>query len=102
MDAATVTASSAPQVLWSWLVTLAAALWETAGWIYDQVLWLALFGAVLWVGWTILERHLALKALGERAYVELRPSKQFEATGEEILRFGGQLARAASAGRWWT
>ncbi|MEU3137564.1 ATP/GTP-binding protein [Streptomyces sp. NPDC006854] len=102
MDTATVTASSAPQVLWSWLVTLATALWETAGWVYDQVLWLALLGAILWVGWTVLERHLALKALGERAYVELRPTKQFEATAEEILRFGGQLARAASAGRWWT
>nr|WSU78948.1 ATP/GTP-binding protein [Streptomyces anulatus] len=102
MDAATVTASSTPQILWGWAVALGATVWEAAGWVYDQVLWLGLVGGLLWVGWAVLERHLALKALGERAYVELRPTKHFEATGEEILRFSGQLARAASAGRWWT
>ncbi|MCD9899734.1 hypothetical protein LUR56_05625 [Streptomyces sp. MT29] len=102
MDASTVTAASGPEMLWGAAVSVAVAAWETAGWIYDQAWWLGLTGALLWVGWAVLERHLAAAALSKRTYVELRPTKQFEASAEEILRFGGQLTRAASAGRWWT
>ncbi|MDX2408785.1 ATP/GTP-binding protein [Streptomyces microflavus] len=102
MDTATVTAASGPELLWGVAVSVAIAAWETAGWIYDQAWWLGLTGTLLWVGWTVLERRLAARALSKRTYVELHPSKQFEASAEEILRFGGQLARAASAGPWWT
>ena len=94
--------ASAPQLLWNAGVSLAEIAWALAAWLYANAWWLGLIGTALWCGWAVLQRHLAAKALDKRTYVELRPSRQFEPTGEEILRFGAQLIRAASAGPWWT
>jgi len=94
--------ASAPQLLWHAGVSLAEIAWAMATWLYANAWWLGLIGAMAWCGWAVLQRHLATKALEKRTYVELRPSRQFEPSSEEILRFGAQLIRAASAGPWWT
>jgi len=97
-----VTLASTPQLLWHATVGLTQAAWALTRWLLGNAGWLALAGGVLWCGWAWLQHYLALRALAKRTYIELLPSRQFEATGEEILRFGGQLVRAAGAGPWWT
>ncbi|MFF3249101.1 hypothetical protein ACFYWY_36470 [Streptomyces sp. NPDC002870] len=102
MEARAVTVASAPQLVWNAMTSLTIWVWTAANWLYDNAWWVGLLSAVAWCGWAVLQRSLAAKALGRRAYVELQPSRQFETDGEEILRFGAQLIRAAGAGPWWT
>jgi hypothetical protein len=102
MDPRPVTLANAPQLVWGAAVGLAEVSWALANWLFGNAWWLALTGAVVWCGWGWLRRRLAARALAKRTYVELVPSRHFTTTGEEILRFGGQLVRAAGAGPWWT
>ncbi|MET9669613.1 ATP/GTP-binding protein [Streptomyces sp. NPDC006475] len=95
-------ASSAPELLWNAAVGLAVWLWTAGTWLYGQAWWIGLIGAAALIGWTVMQRRLSLKALAKRTFVELVPTRTFETDGEEILRFGAQLIRAASAGKWWT
>ncbi|MFD8078236.1 ATP/GTP-binding protein [Streptomyces sp. NPDC059718] len=81
--------------------TVILAAWQVLLWVLANALWLSLFAAFCWVAWDVGRRYLATRALKERAYVELVPGGQFETSEEEILRFGAQLIRAASAGKWW-
>ena len=102
MDTRPVSLAFAPQAVWDAGVTLAHLAWNIGSWAADNRLALAFAGAVGWLGWEVLARHLAATALKHRTYVELVPSRQFEPREEEILRFGAQLLRAAAAGPWWT
>ncbi|MEV6400909.1 ATP/GTP-binding protein [Streptomyces sp. NPDC051907] len=102
MEPRTETLASAPQLLWNALVDLASLAWTTANWLHDNAWWAGLVAAAAWWGWARLQNVLAARALSRRTCVELLPSRQFETTGEEILRFGAQLIRAAAAGPWWT
>ncbi len=102
MDTRPVGLAFAPQAVWGAGVALAHLAWDVSTWVGRHTLALACVGVVGWFGWGMLQRRLAAKALRTRTYVELVPSRQFEPTSEEILRFGAQLLRAAAAGPWWT
>lgn len=102
METRPVTLASGSVIVWDAMVGSLAWCWRAGNWLYDNAWWLGLLGAAGLVGWTVLQRHLSIKALRKRSYVELVPSRTFEADSEEILRFGAQLIRAASAGKWWT
>ncbi|MCX4515933.1 ATP/GTP-binding protein [Streptomyces sp. NBC_01619] len=96
------TLASAPELVWNGAVGLVQAAWALVNWAYVSAWWLGILGVALWCGWAWTVQRLAARALAERTYVELLPSRQFETDGEEILRFGSQLIRAAAAGPWWT
>lgn len=102
MNLPVVEVASAPELVWSSVTGLAEWSWELAGWLYVSTWWLGILGVALWCGWAWTVQRLAARALEKRTYVELLPSMQFETDGEEILRFGAQLIRAAAAGPWWT
>ncbi|MGI5255632.1 ATP/GTP-binding protein [Actinacidiphila glaucinigra] len=99
MDPRTVTL--ADSALWSAGSDLLSWAWYTGVWLVANAWWLALVAAGAWVGWEVAQHRLAAAALKRRMFVELVPSRQFETSEEEILRFGAQLLRAASAGPWW-
>ncbi|MER7817111.1 ATP/GTP-binding protein [Streptomyces sp. NPDC096153] len=102
MDPHSVEVASAPGLVWDSAITLAGLAWDLAGWLYANAWWLALVATVAGCAWVWLEQRLAARALARRTCVELVPSRQFEPDGEQILRFGAQLSRAATAGPWWT
>ncbi|SNT33120.1 hypothetical protein [Actinacidiphila glaucinigra] len=91
----------ADSALWSGTADLLLVAWNVLLWVLANAWWLSLIAALVWVGWEITRRILSTMALKERTYVELVPGGQFETSEEEILRFGAQLIRAASAGKWW-
>ncbi|MDX2709210.1 hypothetical protein PV350_41175 [Streptomyces sp. PA03-6a] len=97
MDPRTVILADSP--LWSGTTSLMLWAWRVLLWMLANAVWLSLAAASCWVAWDVLRRYLATRALKERAYVELVPGGQFETSEEEILRFGAQLIRAASAGK---
>lgn len=95
------TVASSPGAAWGVMASLGSLMWSWANWVYEYAWLLGSVGMVLACGWTVLERRLSAAALERRAFVELVPTRQFEASGEEIGRFGAQLIRAAGAGPWW-
>ncbi|MEU6346233.1 ATP/GTP-binding protein [Streptomyces sp. NPDC046977] len=99
MDPRTVDLASSPW--WSVAFGLIVWTWHAGVWLMGNAWWLALIAALVWAGWEAVRHHLAEEALKQRMFVELVPSGQFETNEEEILRFGAQLIRAASAGKWW-
>lgn len=99
MDPRTVILAGSP--LWNSTSGVLLWVWQVLLWVLANALWLSLLAAFSWVAWDVVRRYLATRALKERAYVELVPGGQFETSEEEILRFGAQLIRAASAGKWW-
>ncbi|WP_433573714.1 ATP/GTP-binding protein [Streptomyces sp. CA-251247] len=86
---------------WDTLFGLLEWCWQSGNWVYDNAWWIGILAAAVFTGWVVLERYLSARALRHRTYVELVPSRTFETGEEEVLRFGAQLIRAASAGKWW-
>ncbi|WUD70287.1 ATP/GTP-binding protein [Streptomyces sp. NBC_00510] len=99
MDPRPVTSADSPSL--NAATDLLAWAWYAGVWLAANAWWLSLTAIVCWAGWEATRHHLATVALKRRMFVELVPSRQFEASEEEILRFGAQLMRAASAGPWW-
>ncbi|MFD9540857.1 ATP/GTP-binding protein [Streptomyces sp. NPDC060022] len=102
MTSRTMNLASALAAAWDALTSLGSLAWSLANWTYEYAWLLGLIGAIAGGAWVVVERRLSVAALERRTYVELLPSRQFEASGEEIGRFGAQLVRAAGAGPWWT
>ncbi|MEV6781965.1 ATP/GTP-binding protein [Streptomyces sp. NPDC051098] len=101
MEPRPVTLASAPELAWDALFGLVEWCWQSGNWAYDNAWWIGILAAAAFTGWAVLERSLSARALSHRTYVELVPSRTFETGEEEVLRFGAQLIRAASAGKWW-
>ncbi|WP_030775636.1 hypothetical protein [Streptomyces sp. NRRL F-2664] len=77
------------------------ALGGLARWGLASAWWLALLLGAYAIGWEALQHCLAVRALAERACVELVPSAVFEPSPEQIWRQGMLLIRAAGSGPWW-
>ncbi|MGW0778428.1 ATP/GTP-binding protein [Streptomyces sp. NPDC002835] len=101
MDTAALTSEAASET-GSLLIGLIQRVWSVGLWCMANALWLGLVGLICACVWLYVQRRLAARALEQRSCVELVPSRQFATTPEEVLRFGTQLIRAASAGKWWT
>jgi hypothetical protein len=102
MDPRAVTLASTAVAAGEALLDFLRWMWNVLSWTYAHAVWLGAVGALMACVWVWGERLLAARAVARRTYVELVPSRQFESGEEEIWRYGAQLLRAASAGKWWT